>query len=126
MDWPLDRAVLAERELYDQIGREFGLLAAGELESVDLPGARRAGRVLAVRRDGEMLFPGFQLDESGHLRPVIADLIAVGRRHGRTELGLVQWLMSPTTYLEGRRPVDVIDDPLRLLDAARSAFGVEW
>src|SRR5690625_3658518 len=126
MDRPLERAVLAERELYDQIAREFGLLGAGELQSVDLPGARRAGRALAVPRDGEMVFPGFQLNESGSLRPVIADLITAGRLQGRTERGLVQWLMSPTTYLEGRRPVEIIDDPPRLLKVAGSAFGVQW
>lgn len=57
---------------------------------------------------------------------MIGQLISLGEEFGRTEAGLVQWLMGPTTYLGGRRPVDVLDEPAEVLAAARAAFGVQW
>lgn len=132
----LARATQAEQNLYDQIDTEFGLLTSAEAgrrmgsRSAALrnaaTAARRDGRLLASRRGGYWLFPGFQFDDTG-VRPVIADLIKLGRDHGRTEAGLIQWLCSPTTYLHRRRrPVEVLDSPEQLLAAAGEAFGVQW
>lgn len=122
------RAVEAERQLYRQIVGEFGLLTAEEADRhLGSPAAtaRAEGRLLGIDREQRVIYPGFQF--GGHdIRPVIARLIDVGRQHGRTELGLIQWLVSPTTYLHGKRPVDVIDVPDKLLETARSSFGVEW
>jgi hypothetical protein len=131
----LARSVQAEQNLYDDIEREFGLLTSAEAgrrmgsRSSALrnaaTAARREGRLLAVRRGSYWLFPGFQFDAEG-LRPVVAELIALARDRGRGEAGLVQWLCSPTTYLGGARPVDVLDDPDRLLEVADQAFGIQW
>ena len=132
---PLARAVQAEQNLYDRIEAEFGLLSSAEagrrmgsrasaLRNA-ATAARRAGELLAVRRGRYLLFPGFQFADDG-VRPVMADLVALGQRHGRTEAGLIQWLCAPTTYLDGARPVEVIDKPERVLEAAEDAFGVQW
>lgn len=131
----LAAATQARENLYDEIEAEFGLLTsaqAGEAMGSRSTAKRnlasaayRDGRLLALRRGNYMLYPAFQFSESG-LRPVIADLIALGRQHQRTSAGIIQWLMAPTTYLAGRRPVDVIDAPEQLLAAAGDAFGVQW
>lgn len=131
----LTRAVQAEQNLYDVIDREFGLLTSAEASARmgsrasalrnAATAARRDGELLALRRGRYLLFPGFQFDATG-TRPVIAALIALGRKHGRTETGLVQWLCSPTTYLGGQRPVDVLDQSERVLTVTDDAFGVQW
>lgn len=131
----LAASVQAQQNLYDQIENEFGLLTSSEAGK-RMGSRSTATRNLALAALGEdrliglyrgryRLFPGFQFADTGP-RPVIADLIRLGRRHGRTEAGLVEWLMAPTTYLAGERPVDVINEPKRLLAAADAAFGVEW
>jgi len=131
----LAAATQARENLYDRIEAEFGMLTsaqAGEAMGSRSKATRnlalnaqRQGVLLGVRRGRYTLYPGFQFDAQG-VRKVIADLIAVGNRYGRTEAGLIQWLMSPTTYLGGKRPVDIIDEPDQLLAAAESSFGVEW
>lgn len=131
----LARAVQAQRNLYSEIESEFGMLSssqAGERMGSRSSAkrnlaiaARKSGRLLGIQRGAYVQFPGFQFDDQG-ARPMIEDLIQVGNHCGRTEEGLVQWLVSPTTYLDGRRPVDVIDDPEKLLSVAREAFGVQW
>lgn len=126
----------ARENLYERIAAEFGLLTstqAGEAMGSRSSSAtrnlaikaRREGRVVGLKRGTYTVFPGFQFTEAG-LRPVVAELIKIGDAHGRTEAGLVQWLMTPTTYLHGRRPVDVVDEPEALLGAAHSSFGVDW
>lgn len=131
----LARATQAEQNLYDRIEAEFGLLSsagAGErmgsrstaTRNLALA-AQRDGRLLALRRGRYQVFPGFQFEGRG-ARPVIADLVTLGRELDRSETGLIQWLMSPTTYLQGRRPVDVIDDPEQLLEVAGQSFSVRW
>lgn len=132
----LARSVQAEENVYGAIADEFGLLssteaadrmgsraAAGRRNTA--PAARREGRLLAISRGRYLLFPGFQFDQHG-VRPVIAAYVATGREFGRSEAGMIQWLVRPTTYLDGRRPVDVIDDPELLLSTARKAFSVQW
>lgn len=132
---PLARAVQAEQNLYDQIDREFGLLtstqAGRQLGSRSAAprnsaiAARRDGRLVAIQRGTYLLFPAFQFDQHG-ARAVMAQLIDLARQHERTETGLVQWCCAPTTYLDGQRPVDVLDDPERVTAAAAAAFGVQW
>lgn len=131
----LAASVQAQQNLYDQIAVEFGLLTSSEAgrrmgsrstTSRNLAlASRKEGRLLGLTRGRYTLFPGFQFHDTG-LRPVIADLVRLGQRHGRTETGLIEWLMAPTTYLGGKRPVDIIDAPTRILEVADSAFGVEW
>lgn len=121
------RAVAAREGLYDQIAREFGLLSVEEADQrlgSSAATARSEGRLLGLERP-RGVFPGFQFDGAG-VRPLIAELIALGADYGRTEAGLIQWLVAPTTYLHGKRPVDVIDDPKKLLDVAGRSFGVVW
>lgn len=132
---PLARAVQAQQNLYGRIEAEFGLLTSRE--AADRMGsravarrnaataARSEGRLFALRRGRYLLYPGFQFDSAG-VRPVIAALLTAAREHGWEEASLIEWMVSPTTYLSGRRPVDVIEDPDRLLGVAEESFGVSW
>lgn len=132
---PLARAAQAERNLLHHVEEEFGLLTSSqagarmgtrsEAQRNLALAARKDGRLLGLPRGRYVLFPGFQFDDHG-LRSVIADLIELGRKHNRTEVGLIQWLMSPTTYLHGQRPVDIIEAPDRLLEVAAESFGLQW
>lgn len=131
----LARAVQAQQNLYDRIDDEFGLLTSAQV--ADRIGSRAAarrnvataalsaGRLLALRRGRYLLYPGFQFSETG-IRPVIAELRHIGAQYGWGETGLIEWLVSPTTYLAGRRPVDILGTPDRTLALAEEAFGVSW
>lgn len=131
----LARAVQAQQNLYDDIEGEFGLLTS--VEVADRIGsratarrnaataARNDGRLVALRRGRYVLYPGFQFD-SGGIRPVIADLKALADDRGWSETSLIEWMVSPTTYLGGQRPVDTIDHPDKLLAAAQESFSVSW
>lgn len=133
----LARAVQAEKNLYDRIDAEFGLLTASEIgrrlgsrsrAPRNLAASTRlAGRLVAVQRGNQLLYPGFQLAPDGQPLPVMERLRRLAAEHGRSETGIVQWLCTPTTYLDGRRPVDLLpDEPDTVLDVAARAWGVEW
>lgn len=132
---PLARAVQAQQNLYDEIDAEFGLLTSAEV--ADRMGsravarrnaataARSDGRLVALRRGRYLLYPAFQLSSDG-VRPVIGELWAVAREHGWGEVSLIEWLVAPTTYLSGRRPVDFLEEPDWLLAIARESLGISW
>lgn len=131
----LAAATQAQQNLYDALAAEFGLLTSTEVgerlgsravAKRNVAGAARSeGRLLALRRGRYLLYPGFQFDATG-IRPVIAELRGIGDEYDWDDASLIEWLLSPTTYLGGLRPVDVIDEPDRLLTVARAAFGVSW
>jgi hypothetical protein len=131
------RAVQAERNLYDRIDGEFRLFTSAEVGRMlgsrstaprNLAAAtRREGTLLAVTRGNHLLFPGFQFDADGRPLPVIRDLRRLADEAGWSETGIVQWLCSPSTYLGGKRPVDLlVGDPSRVLDTARRAWTIQW
>ncbi len=131
------RAVQAERNLYDRIDAEYGLLTAAEagrrmgsrstaprnLAAV----ARRNGALLGISRGHQTLYPGFQFGADGQPLPVIRTLRELAQQVGWSESSVVQWLCAPTTYLDGRRPAELLAaDPDRVLDVAQRAWAVEW
>lgn len=81
-------------------------------------------RAFALERAGEILFPQFQFDAELRPRPVVAQVLAVLGEDdplGRWELAL--WFTTPSAYLEGRRPVALLDrEPARVVAAARDEF----
>ena len=130
-------AVQAERNLYDRIDAEFGLLTSAETGKRlgsrssaprNLAAAtRRGGALLAITRGRQMLFPGFQFDPDGQPFGVIRILRDLADKAHWSEIGVVQWLCAPTTYLGGLRPVDLLaDQPERVVDTARQAWTVRW
>lgn len=118
--------------VWREIDATWGLLTADEvlsvlgLEQADTTAASRAGvRLLSVRRGDVQLYPGFQF-ESGHVKPVIADLVDLACDLSWAHDDLVIWLCSPSGYFGGDRPVEHLDQPDELLKKARNAATVEW
>lgn len=131
------RAVQAERNIYDHIDAEFGMLSSAEVgrkmgSRSSAPrnlaaAARRGGALLAINRGPQTLYPGFQFGPDGRPLPVIRDLRQLADQCGWSETSVVQWLCAPTTYLDQRRPVELLlDNPDRVLDVARRAWAVQW
>ena len=131
------RAVQAEQNLYARIEAEFGLLSStdagkrmGSRSSAPrnmATTAHRNNELVAVRRGNYLAYPGFQFGADGKPLPVIARLREVAEESGWSEAGLVQWLCSPTTYLDDDRPVDrLLTDPDGVVAVAAEALGVSW
>lgn len=131
------RAVQAERNLYDRIDAEFGLLTSTEAgrrmgsrstAPRNLAAAsRRDGALLAITRGHQTLFPGFQFGSDGRPLPAIRTLRQLADAAEWSESSVIQWLCAPTTYLDGLRPVDLLaGQPDRVVDAARRAWSVQW
>jgi hypothetical protein len=131
------RAVQAEQNLYARIEAEFGLLSStdagkrmGSRSSAPRNMATNAHRnkaLVAVRRGNYLAYPGFQFGADGTPLPVIARLREVAEENSWSEAGLVQWLCSPTSYLDDDRPVDrLLTDPDGVVAVAAQALGVSW
>lgn len=134
---PVARAVQAERNLYDRIDAEFGMLTSAQAgkrlgSRSTAPrnlaaSTHRNGALLAIARGHQKLFPGFQFGADGRPLPVIRTLRELADETQWSEAGVVQWLCAPTTYFDGLRPVDLLaGEPLRVVDAARQAWTVQW
>lgn len=131
----LARAVQASENVWKDIAREYGMLTS--MEVAQLIGSEKSGRSLAadqraagklisIKRGNKQLYPGFQFDRGAQkVRPAIQDLVAVAAEVGWDEQDLVFWLVSPSGYFGGERPVDHLDD-VDLVDKARLAATVEW
>jgi hypothetical protein len=77
-------------------------------------------------RGGRVLYPGFQIDrDTGSIRPVIHELLLAAEGAGRSEASLILWLISPSGRLNGARPVDLMEDPDRVMQAAKDSFVVQ-
>lgn len=133
----LARSVQARENFYERIVKTHGLLTSEEVgrrmgSRSKRPAnaaiqAREAGRLVALRRGRYILFPGFQLEESGQPRPVIAALRRKAANYGHDEADLIEWLCLPSNYLDGSTPADVlVATPDLALQAADELFGIEW
>jgi hypothetical protein len=131
------RAVQAELNLYARIEAEFGMLTSTEAgkrmgSRSSAPRnlattARRNKTLLAVRQGNYLAYPGFQFGPDGKPLAVIGRLLEVADECGWSEAGLVQWLCSPTSYLDADRPVDhLTTDPDRVVAVAAEALNVSW
>ncbi|WP_144662866.1 hypothetical protein [Paenarthrobacter nicotinovorans] len=132
----LARSMQATENAWREMETEFGLLTSIEVSKAvgsKFPNRsyasdqRAAGKLLAIKRPGGFKYPGFQIDPPEHaLRPVIKDLLELAAEAGRSEAGLALWIISPTGYLDGARPVDLLDEPETVVEAARQSFNVQW
>lgn len=129
---PLAMGLRAAEILWRNVSAEFGLLTATELslrigdgtpDPGMVNGLFREGRLIALHRAGQVLFPGFQIQRgTGIVWTAIRDLRQTAGSVGRSDQSLISWLVTPSGYLGGARPVDLLDDPERVLGAARRAF----
>ena len=78
----------------------------------------REARVISLAFGHEALYPRFQFDAAFQPRPVIAQILAaLPREIGAWPTAL--WFASANTALEGRRPMDGLDDGADVGAAAR-------
>lgn len=132
----LARSMQATENAWRDMEAEFGLLSSLEVSRAVgskspnrsyASDQRGAGRLLAIKRPGGYKYPGFQFDRREQaIRPVMHDLIKLAAGADRSESGLALWMTSPTGYLDGSRPVDLLDEPAQVVEAARQSFNVQW
>ena len=114
------------------IERRFGLLSAEELARLSgaapasvrtwVHNQRRRHGLLAVRRGGRNVFPGFQFTATGRPQPWLRDVTAPLLAAGWSEEAVLLWLAAPTGWLSGQTPLEVLDtDPDRVRRAVAAA-----
>jgi hypothetical protein len=80
--------------------------------------------VFTVDVGGEPRVPGYQLDETGQPRAIMADILGVlGDRLPGWELAL--WFTGSSDWLGGARPVDVLDSDHALVGEAARRLAAE-
>lgn len=126
------RAVIETEHAWRQMVAEFGLLDAVEIghragsraasERSWASQKRRASKLLGVPRRNRIVYPGFQLDEHGQIRPAVPPVIAVFDQADWREDHVALWFVTANGWLGGQRPVDVPDNEAdRVVSAARAA-----
>jgi hypothetical protein len=109
---------------------EFGALTSAEVAELagsDAKNAsalasrwRREGRIVAVDHHGTAYYPAFQFDAGGKPRPVIAEVL---EHLDVSPWQQALWFTTANGWLDGRRPVDVLDEqPAAVVAAAREAL----
>lgn len=125
---PLIEQVRRNAEAQAELADEFGMLTATQVHAISGSSAqntsarasrlRTEGRIFCIDADGATLFPGFQFDDRGRPREVIAQVIAAfGSKLRGWELAL--WFTSANVWLGDARPVDKLEDaPDEVVQAA--------
>ena len=130
---PAGRGLLAQAHRFvvaeQQLDEEFGLLTSAEVARLSRSTAKNtaatAARWASARKivavpggDGGNRFPGFQFGPGGQPKPVVAEVIGVlGSKLDAAALAL--WFVGANGWLNGDRPVDVMDEaPGEVVDAA--------
>lgn len=113
------------------IEKRYGLLSADDL--VRMAGAtpaslrtwvhnqRRRHGLLAVRRGGRNVFPGFQFTKTGSPKPWLREITEPLLAAGWSEESVLLWLAAPTGWLSGQAPLDVVDTELDRVRRAAAA-----
>lgn len=131
-DVPTSATVLQARrnsEARTTMLEEFGLLSSGDVAEISGSAAKNRaalasrwkseGRIFSVIQRGASYYPGFQFDSDGRPRPLVAQILEILGTDAGWETAL--WFVASNGYLEGRRPVDLMDEaPDQVLAAARA------
>lgn len=130
------RAAQATENVWREVADDYGLLKSGEVGEIlgasknnrEFVSIRRnRGELLGIVRNNGYLFPGFQFDRSaGTIRSWVKPLLELAAESNQSAANVLFWMMSPTTYFNGDRPADHVEDGERLLDVARRAWSIEW
>lgn len=71
---------------------------------------RREGRLVAVEHRGTTYYPGFQFDADGQPRPVVGEALVHLGAPDTTPWQQALWFTTANGWLDGRRPVDLLED----------------
>lgn len=109
---------------------EFGALTSAQVAELAGSGAknasalasrwRREGRLVAVEHHGTVYFPAFQFDDDGKPKPAVGEVL---EQLGTADMSAWQralWFTTANGWLDGRRPVDVLDESSGAVVAAAS------
>jgi hypothetical protein len=115
------RQVLAEmcqaRELAALAGREPELIQA------ELDRWKIEGRIFSVEHEGAEYFPSFAIDPGAAFQPypAVAEVSRIFDAIGwKSPLGLASWFVGLNSFLDDRRPMDLLaENPEWVIDAAR-------
>ena len=110
------------------IEAEFGLLGSVPLARADPEDVQRRSShtPISFMYRGRSVFPRFQFTESGVLQPAVVMMLENDTAARQSGLDLALWMMSPSGYLDGARPVDCLAEPRSVAAAAVAHFGVIW
>lgn len=85
-----------------------------------LPQAVAERRVLGIAWNHELWIPGFQFGRSGAIEPAVTRVF-LELRSSHDPWELAGWFIAPSTWLQQRRPVDLIGSaPACVVAAARA------
>lgn len=85
---------------------------------------KSSGQIFSVTQAGREIFPAFQFDH-GAPRPVIGKILAVLQPH-RSAWETAFWFVSSNPWLDGKAPIDRLEDEEAVLRAAeRAAEGLQ-
>ncbi|MCU1518169.1 MAG: hypothetical protein JWQ75_2890 [Pseudarthrobacter sp.] len=130
------RSAQATENRWRAIAEEYGLLDSSSVALLvgSSPSNRnkahqlaKEGKILGVRRGRGVLYPGFQFDKNlGQVRPIVAQVAALGRDNDWQDEHMLQWFTSSNGYLNGRSPASMMDTPELVLEAARQDLAARW
>jgi hypothetical protein len=106
------------RDFVDQIP----CLSYDAMQSVFKSRQVRASEVLELLFSGEKIYPTFQFDSEGKLKPGIKAALAI-LRDRRSPWKIAFWFKGEGAGLNGKRPMDRLDDIEWLESSARYDIG---
>ncbi|WP_019146599.1 antitoxin Xre/MbcA/ParS toxin-binding domain-containing protein [Aeromicrobium massiliense] len=110
-----------------EMGKRLG--ASGQRPANTANAHRRDGKLIGLRRPtGNVVFPAFQLDQTGHMRPEILDVLKRVRSADRSEEFALFWLTEPHAAFAGKTPLRLLDagESDRVLDQLDADLAPEW
>lgn len=108
-------------------GREVARLAGSKQTTGGFANDRRKARtLLGVSRRNAYRYPGFQFTESGGVHQSILNVLRDAPVLGVSDDDVAQWFLLESPSLDGRRPVDIIEDAGEVLAVFRGRFGAQW
>ena len=94
-----------------------GAGATGQLQTSE--------KLFSIRRDGRDVFPRYAFGNDFRPLPVMSDIMKAF--HGWGPMMIAGWLESTSSFLQGRRPRELIaSDPVWVLQAAQDAVMHLW
>ena len=93
--------------------KEFGTLESGDYERL-----KDERKIFTVTHRNATYVPSFQFDEKGRPRPAVAKVIQILGKD-TSDWGLALWFTAANGWLDGKRPVDLLNDnPEEVVQAA--------
>lgn len=133
---PNAAAARATANAWARLETEFGLLTPVEVATIlgvsrnrhaYVESLRQQGALECIELEGVCLYPGFQLDMGARrIHAWVAPLLKLATQHQRSPSDVFIWIVAPSTYFNGARPVDSLNNPALMLSVASRSWNIEW